>query len=132
MHLSTTLSGGESRTIANRGLLDDLVALGKDHLDVAGARHVGVDLQKQHMISSGSNHGAKHWQKWVSTYTTVGTVSASPLVGSLVDLDVLDDKVASVKTLGVGIGLSVLEEREEELGGLRGPAGFADTELLAY
>lgn len=26
------------------GLLDDLLTLGKDHLDVAGVGHVGVDL----------------------------------------------------------------------------------------
>jgi hypothetical protein len=44
---------------------------------------------------------------------------------------VLDNKVASVETLGVGVGLSVLQEVDEELGGLLGPASLADTELLA-
>lgn len=67
-----------------------------------------------------------------STYTTVSTVCAPSLLGSLVDLDVLDDQVAGVETLGVGVGLSVLEETEEELGGLDGPAGLGDTESLAY
>ena len=66
-----------------------------------------------------------------STYTTVSTVCAPSLLGSLVDLDVLDDQVAGVETLGVGVGLSVLEETEEELGGLDGPAGLGDTESLA-
>ena len=67
-----------------------------------------------------------------STYATVGTVSAAALLGGLVDLDVLDDQVAGVKTLGVGVGLSVLEEREEELSALHGPAGLGDTESLAF
>lgn len=61
----------------------------------------------------------------------MSTVGASPTLGGLVDLDVLDDEVAGVETLGVGVGLSVLEETEEELGGLDGPAGLGDTECLA-
>ena len=65
------------------------------------------------------------------TYTAVGAVRSPSLVGSLVDLDVLDDQVARVKTLGVGVGLGVLEETEEELSGLNGPASPRDTPLLA-
>jgi hypothetical protein len=61
----------------------------------------------------------------------VGAVCAAALLGGLVDLDVLDDQVASVETLGIGVGLGVLEETEEELGGLDGPAGAGDAELLA-
>ena len=61
----------------------------------------------------------------------MGTVCASPLLWGLVDLDVLDDQVASIETLGVGVGLGVLEQTEKELGGLDGPAGLGDTELLA-
>jgi hypothetical protein len=61
----------------------------------------------------------------------VSTVGASPALGSLVDLDVLDNEVAGVETLGVGVGLSVLQEVEEELSGLDGPASLADTPLLA-
>jgi hypothetical protein len=44
---------------------------------------------------------------------------------------VLDNEVAGVETLGVGVGLSVLQEVEEELSGLDGPASLADTPLLA-
>ena len=66
------------------------------------------------------------------TYTTVSTVSTAATLGGLVDLDVLDNQVAGVETLGVGVGLSVLEETEKVLGGLGGPAGAGDTELLAY
>ena len=61
----------------------------------------------------------------------MSAVGTSALVGGLVDLDVLDDEVAGVKTLGIGVGLSVLEQRKEELGGLDGPAGLANAELLA-
>lgn len=67
----------------------------------------------------------------VETYTTVGTVCAAALLWGLVDLNVLDDQVAGVETLGVGVGLSVLEQAQEELGGLDWPAGLGDTELLA-
>jgi hypothetical protein len=67
-----------------------------------------------------------------STYATVGTVCPAALLGGLVDLDVLDDQVAGVKTLGVGVGLGVLEEREKELSALGGPAGLGDTESLAF
>jgi len=62
----------------------------------------------------------------------VGTVSAPALLGGLVDLNVLDDQVAGVETFGVGVGLSVLEETEKDLGGLDGPAGTGDTEGLAW
>ena len=62
----------------------------------------------------------------------MSTVCPSSLLGGLVDLDVLDNQVAGVETLGVGVGLSVLQETEEELGGLGGPAGLGDTKLLAY
>ena len=67
----------------------------------------------------------------VDTYATVGTVSAPALLGGLVDLDVLDDQVGGIEALGVGVGLSVLEETEKDLGGLDGPAGLGDTESLA-
>jgi len=61
----------------------------------------------------------------------VGTVGAATALGSLVDLDVLDNQVAGVETLAVGVGLGVLQKVNEELGGLDGPAGLADTPLLA-
>jgi len=59
------------------------------------------------------------------------TVRAAALLGRLVDLDVLDDQVAGVQALGVGVGFGVLEEREEEGGGFLGPAGAGDAELFA-
>ena len=61
----------------------------------------------------------------------MSTVCASALLWCLVDLDVLNNKVAGIETLGVCVGLGVLEETEKELGGLDWPAGAGDTELLA-
>lgn len=106
--LLTTLSGVES----GLGLGDVLAlgnllgALGQDELDVAGVGHVRVDA-------------------------TVSAVSAAALLGGLVDLDVLDNEVGGVESLGVGVGLGVLEEIEEEFGGLDGVAGLGDAEVLA-
>jgi len=65
------------------------------------------------------------------TYTTVGTVSSSSLLGGLVDLNVRNNEVGGVETLHVGIGLSIAEETEQKLGGLDGPAGTGNTKLLA-
>ena len=64
---------------------------------MAGGAHVGVD-------------------------PTVGTVRPPAHVGSAVDLDVVDDEVVGVEALVLGVGLRVLEEVEQELGGLLGPA----------
>lgn len=61
----------------------------------------------------------------------MGAVSPSSLLGGLVDLDVLDDQVAGVETLDIGVGGGVLEETEKVLGRLSGPSSAGDTELLA-
>ena len=61
----------------------------------------------------------------------MSTVSAAATLGSLVDLDALDDQSAGVETLAIGVGLSVLEQINDVLSGLDGPAGLGDTELLA-
>jgi len=87
-------------------LLDDLSTLHEDKLNVAWVAHVRVD-------------------------TAVSTVCASSLLWCLIDLDVLDDEVAGIEALGVGVGFGVLEETEEEVGGLDGPAGLGDAESLA-
>lgn len=68
----------------------------------------------------------------MKTYTTVSTVSSATLLWCLVDLDVLNDQVSGIETLGIGVGLSVLQETEEELGGLDWPSSTGDTELLSY
>lgn len=61
----------------------------------------------------------------------MSTVSAAATLGGLVDLDALDDQGAGVETLAIGVGLSVLEQINDVLSGLDGPAGLGDTELLA-
>jgi hypothetical protein len=120
----TTLAAGKVLSLAGdllRGLLDNLGALSEDHLNVAGVGHVRVDLY--------DCQTAVRRESWTSsTYATVGTVCAATLLRGLVDLDVLDNQVAGVETLGVG----VLEEREKELSALGGPAGLGDTESLAF
>ena len=62
----------------------------------------------------------------------MGAVCPSALLGCLVDLNVGDDKVGDLETLGVGIGLSVAEETKEELSRLLGPTSAGNTELLSY
>lgn len=61
----------------------------------------------------------------------MSTVCPPALLRRLVDLDVLDDQVAGVQALGVGVGLGVLQQREQKLGGLDGPAGAGHAELLS-
>lgn len=60
------------------------------------------------------------------------TVRPPPLLGSLVDLNVLDNQIAGVQALGIRVRLGVLQQREEELGRLDGPAGLGDAKLLAF
>ena len=62
----------------------------------------------------------------------MSTVGTSAALGSLVDLDVLDNEVAGVEALGVGVGLGVLQKVEEELGGLNRPTGTGNTPLLSW
>lgn len=88
----------------------------------------GLDLKLcQSLVLQISRQRSSH----VRVDATVSTVCASPLLGRLVDLNVLDDQVLRVQPLGIRIRLGVLEQAREELGRLDGPAGLADTELLA-
>lgn len=61
----------------------------------------------------------------------MSTVSAAAALGSLVDLNALDNQGVGVETLAIGVGLGVLEQINDVLSGLNGPAGLGDTELLA-
>lgn len=53
---------------------------------------------------------------------TVSAVRASAGLGRLVDDDGADDEVVGGQVIGFGVGLGVLEERDEDLGRLDGPA----------
>ena len=68
----------------------------------------------------------------MKAYTTMSTICSSTLLGCLVDLDVLDNEVSGIKTLGIRICLCILEETEEEFGRLDGPSCARYTELLSY
>lgn len=50
------------------------------------------------------------WIAHVRIDSTVSSVSSSSLLWGLVDLDVLNDQIASIEALGVGIRFGVLEE----------------------
>lgn len=88
---------------------------------MAWAGHVGVDLDGL-LVAYECTLSKKE-----ETYTAVRPVGASATLGSLVDLDALDDQVAGVETLGVGVGFGVLEQVEDVLDGLDGPAGLGHT-----
>jgi len=75
---------------------DDVVLLRQDQLDVARRRHVGVDAP-------------------------VSAVRPAPHLRRPIHLDMGDDEVVDVETLVVGVGFGVLQEREQEFGGLLGP-----------
>ena len=105
-------SGGTSRKLAvtldglHITVGNDLALLSNDELDVRRRGLVGVD-------------------------TTVSTVSAAAHLGGLVDLDVRDNKLINVEGLSSSVGLNVLEEIEEELAALLGPATERLTVLLS-
>lgn len=75
------------------------------------------------------------WQRKGETgenaYTTMSAIRPTPLLRRLVHLDVLDNQVPRVQALGVGVGLGILEQAKQELGGFDGPARFGDAELFA-
>jgi hypothetical protein len=127
---STTLSRAQVFTGSDLvRLLHNLLALGQDQFDVAWVRHVRVDLQNCQLVGTKSEDLRTPCSR--NTYTTVGSVSTSALLGGLVDLDVLDNQVAGVKTLGIGVGLCVLQKSKEKLGRLGGPSSTGYTKLLA-
>jgi hypothetical protein len=78
----------------------------QDHLDVAWIAHVRID-------------------------SAVSSVCSSTLLRCLVDLNVLDNQIAGVQAFGVGIGFSVLQERQEEFGGFDWVACSRDTKLFS-
>merc|ERR1719336_1452672 len=86
------------------GLLHGLLLLLQDHLDVARARHVGVD-------------------------SAVRAVHPAAALLSRVHLDVLNDEVVGVEVLELGVALGVPEQVEEDLAGLHRPAALCDAPL---
>jgi hypothetical protein len=92
---------------------------------VARVRHVRVDL----WFHQRSTLSSRTWCR--KAYTSVSTVCSSALLGGLVDLDVLYDQIAGIETLGISVCLRILEETEQEFGGLDWPSSAGNTELLA-
>ena len=58
-------------------------------------------------------------------------VRPTSLLRRLVDLDMLDDEIAGIETLGVGVGFGVLEQRDQVGGGFLWPARLGDAEFFA-
>jgi hypothetical protein len=56
------------------------------------------------------------------SHSTVGSVRPSPGLWGLVDDNVLDEQVLNGKVLGIGVGLGVLQQTEDELNRLGGPS----------
>ena len=65
------------------------------------------------------------------TYTTVGTICPTTLFWCLIDLNMLNNQMAGVQTLSIGIRFSILEESEEILRRFDWPSSTSDTELLS-
>ena len=61
----------------------------------------------------------------------MSTISTTTLLRRLINLDMLDDQIAGIEALCVGVGFCVFEQAEEEFGGLLGPARFRDAELFS-
>ena len=61
----------------------------------------------------------------------MGTICSATLLRRLVDLDVLDDQVASIESFGVGVRFGIFEKSEEVLGGFDRPASARNTKLLS-
>jgi hypothetical protein len=82
-------------------LLHHLIRLRQDKLNVARRGHEGIDLD----ITLA--HEVAEWRLLAfpqgETYTTVGAVCPPALLRGLVHLDVLNDKIASIETLGIGV-----------------------------
>ncbi len=53
--------------------------------------------------------GCRKKQGQSVTYTTMSSICPTSLLRRLVHLDVLDDQIPSIQTLGVRVGFSVLE-----------------------
>lgn len=105
MSQSTSLSGVQSRLHLLHGLGNLLLFLSDNEFNVRWVGQVGVG-------------------------STVSSVSSSSVLWSLVDLDVGDLQLGNVQTLGLSVGLSVLQQVLDVVDGLDGPSGLLDTPLL--
>jgi len=78
----------------------NVILLRENDFDVTGRGHVGVD-------------------------SAVGAVRSAPHLRGAVDLNVVDDEMVHVEAFVLRVGFRVLQQREEELGGLLGPTSLA-------
>lgn len=102
---SASLSRVQSDLLVLRSLGNGLLVLSDNELNVRRRRLVGV-------------------------HSTVGSVSSSSHLGSLVDLDVGDLQLGHVQALGLGVGLDILQQVLDVVDRLGGPSSLLDTPLL--
>lgn len=62
----------------------------------------------------------------------MSTICSAALLGSLIDLDMLDDEIAGVESFGIGIRFSIFQERKKVFGRFDWPSGTSDTKCLSY
>ena len=71
------------------------------------------------------------WAAHEGSNSAVSTEGTTAGAGGLVNLDVLDDHLVGVESLGQSVGLSVLQKRKHGNDGLAGPATLSETPLLS-
>ena len=77
--------------------------------------------------NNASQKNINQWEKWITKLTidsSVGTVSPSPLLCSLVHLDVWYEEGIHIQTFHLSIALSVLKQIKNELSRFRGPTSL--------
>lgn len=114
------------------GFGDGFFSFGEDKFDVVGVGYVGVDLLYVSLCVFFFLFFVGDVFGFEDMYVIVGVVCVVVLFGGLVDLDVFDNEVVSVKIFGVGVGFGVFKEIEEEFGGFGGLVGMGDIELFVY
>lgn len=83
------------------------------------------------LLLLGDNKLNVRWRGLVCINSTVSSVSSSSLLWSLVDLDVGDLQLGDIQTLGLSVGLSVLQQVLDVVDRLDWPSSLLDTELLS-
>lgn len=79
----------------------------------------------------GDNKFDVRWGGLVSVNSTVSSESSSSLLWSLVDLDVGDLQLRNFQTLGLSVGLSVLQQVLDVVDRLGWPSSLLDTPFLS-
>lgn len=105
---------GLDGTSSSNAVLGELALVEADNVGGGSLGNLGGRLAKEDLGVDGVT--------LVRVDTTVGTVRATAGLGSLLDHNVADDELLGLETLGLSVGLGVLQEGKEELDRLDGPS----------